>query len=292
MGEQRFANSVLAVAIAAVACCLAWSAATSRKGFPKTEAVQPSATAEGPRLQRAYPIAVQSPQLARTPNPKATTRASEPSAVRRESAESGHESSPATLRPHVAAQRPVVAAQRLSGAGSGDDGQQPNGQALLDRSLLTARSCWLEAGFSLPDCAAIVGVITARAERSGWTYERMLWAYTALDAKSPRAAFARALPDDDVPSWTRADNARWYELRAIATDALEGGTPSPCEARTSHWGGMAIASDAERANSAIAAGRWRKAKCRARLVNRFFVELAPRKQSSRSTLAAAEARPQ
>ncbi len=146
-------------------------------------------------------------------------------------------------------------------------------------ALLLARACWVEAGFSLADCAAINSVLKARAERSGWTYERMLWAYTALRRKNPRATFARKLPDGDEPTWNEADNARWSELRALAVDALAGNVPSPC-GRAVHWGGLDIPSDAERAHGAVSAGRWRRVRCNGRLLNAYFAETKPRALSA------------
>lgn len=138
-------------------------------------------------------------------------------------------------------------------------------------SLQLARACWLEATWSLSDCAAIHGVIKRRAERAGWTYERMLLAYSALDAQTDRAAVARALPDGDVPGWTAKDNGRWSNLRDVARGAIDGDVPTPCQGAT-QWGGSRLPRDHERIVRNVQAGRWRVLRCSRPTANTFLEE--------------------
>jgi hypothetical protein len=136
-------------------------------------------------------------------------------------------------------------------------------------SLQTARACFVEAGFSLPDCAAITWVIKRRAKRAGWTYERMLLAYSALDADTERAAFARQLPAGDEPTFSARENERWALLRAVARAALDGRIRSAARGAT-HWGSRTLSNDVRRAKRAIDAGRWRTIK--SHTVNAFYAE--------------------
>jgi hypothetical protein len=147
-------------------------------------------------------------------------------------------------------------------------------------SLLAARACWLEGGFSLADCAAVVHVIKRRARRAGWPFERMLVAYSAIDADNPRAAFARQLPAGAEPSWSPRENERWSMVREIAAAALDGRVSSPCRGARD-WGAPNLANDVGRAQRAIDAGKWRRIQCGTR--NRFY---GP---ASASVIAATEA---
>jgi hypothetical protein len=155
-------------------------------------------------------------------------------------------------------------ASKAGGPAAGTAGALPPEAAV---TLDLARACWVEASFSLPDCGAIRGAIARRAARAGWTFARMLHAYSALDAKSERAAFARQLPDGDEPSWEGVDNARWEELRTLA-DRVE----DPC-APAVHWGGLTLPTDHERALRAVRAGKWERVRCSAPTRNSFFREI-------------------
>ena len=151
-------------------------------------------------------------------------------------------------------------------------------------SLLAARVCFVEAETSLSDCAAITYVLRARARRSGWTFERMAHAYSALDADNDRARFARELPAGDVEEWSAATNAKWAAVRRIAARALAGHAANPCVGAR-HWGGPSLEPDSRRAAKAVGEGRWRRVQCNRPVLNAFFAEI------SRSTLSAAEAAP-
>ena len=143
-------------------------------------------------------------------------------------------------------------------------------------ALLLAHACFLEASFAAPDCAAIVYVAAKRAgcdspgdcpglERSLRRYE------LALTVDSPRARFIRALPWGDSPAWSRADNRRWAELRALVTRLLDGTEPDPCPTAR-QFGSRTLRRDRERAARAIAAGRWAYAVCSRRTLNAFYRE--------------------
>jgi hypothetical protein len=154
--------------------------------------------------------------------------------------------------------------------------------AVPARSLLAARVCFVEAETSLADCAAITYVLRARAHRSGWSFERMAWAYSALGADNDRARFARELPGGDIEEWSPQQNAEWAQVRRVALLALEGRVRNPAPHAT-HWGARNLSGDVRRAERAIEQGRWRRVP--SATLNAFYVEVRGK------TLAAAEAAP-
>jgi hypothetical protein len=110
--------------------------------------------------------------------------------------------------------------------------QAPNGA----NALLAARSCYVEAEFSEPDCRAIVAAMLLRARLRGWTFERTIIAYSAIDADTARARLARSLPDGDAREFSLRENAKWHRLRAVAAAALHRRVLTPCPGATG-WGG-------------------------------------------------------
>ena len=136
-------------------------------------------------------------------------------------------------------------------------------------AVLLAQACWLEAGWSPADCAAIAYVIRARAARRGSTFTEMLVAYSAIDADSPRATFARQLPDGDEPTWNARTNARWRQLRRHAAAVLAGNVRNPCVGARD-WGARNLPNDVRRAVKAIEAGRWRVVTCTEQTANAFY----------------------
>lgn len=139
--------------------------------------------------------------------------------------------------------------------------------AAVGAHLLAARACWLEGGWSLSDCAAIVYVLKARARRSGATLASMTLAYSALDADTPRAAFARQLPASDEPTFSARENERWAVVRAVARAALDGRVRNPAPGAR-HWGARNLPADVRRAERAVQSGRWRSIESDTR--NAFF----------------------
>lgn len=126
---------------------------------------------------------------------------------------------------------------------------------------------YLEGGFSLTDAAATVYVIKARARRAGWSFERMAWKYSALDADNDRARFARELPNGDLEEWGRAENRRWAAVRRVAALALAGRVRNPAPGAT-HWGARNLRPDVERGNRAVQEGRWERVQSETK--NAFF----------------------
>lgn len=133
--------------------------------------------------------------------------------------------------------------------------------------LRLAQACFVEGGWSVPDCATIVHIIKRRA--AGSSLEAVLWSYSALKANTPRAVLARDLPDGDFDSWSASENRAWSTIRAAATEALAGRLRSACPG-ASHWGAPDIERDVANALRAISAGRWRVAKCRQNTRNVFY----------------------
>jgi hypothetical protein len=146
------------------------------------------------------------------------------------------------------------------------DAQSPTAEPVL------GRTCWMEAGFSLNDCAAIVWVLKRQARRVGDTAADRARQYSAIKANNERAAFARQLPAGDEPTWNAATNNRWRELRKVARQALAGRIADPCDGATD-WGSPILKSDVERAMIAIEAGRWRFAVCTQKTFNVFYSEV-------------------
>jgi hypothetical protein len=112
-----------------------------------------------------------------------------------------------------------------------------NAQA-TDR-LYVAQVCFLEAGWSESDCTAMVQVAKRRASRVKRPWVSVLREYSALDGKTARAKKVLLYPDGDVPGETRAFNARWAELRAVAADLVAADVPELCRG-AEHWGGPGL----------------------------------------------------
>lgn len=127
----------------------------------------------------------------------------------------------------------------------------------------------MEAGFSLPDCAAIAYVLRARARTAGCTVAEMAMRYTALKAQNDRARFARELPRGDVEEWNRATNRLWADVRRTAALALRGRIANPTPGAR-HWGSRTLANDKRRAQRAIDGGRWETIEAETR--NAFYAE--------------------
>ncbi len=147
------------------------------------------------------------------------------------------------------------------------------GQESAPSPLLLAQSCFVEANWSHADCTAIAFVIRARSKRAGSTFTEMLVAYSAIDADSPRATFARQLPDGDEPTWNARTNARWRQLRRHAAAVLTGNVRNPCVGARD-WGARNLPNDVRRAVNAIEAGRWRVVQCEAETANAFYAEVS------------------
>jgi hypothetical protein len=143
-------------------------------------------------------------------------------------------------------------------------------------AVLAAQVCWVEAGWRLADCAAITRVLVRRAERAGWSVERMARAYSAIERDHARAAFARQLP----AGLTARELERWSLLRAVAEGALDGRISSPCRGAL-HWGGPKLAPDVRRAGRAVREGRWKRVRCSVEVANAFYAETGKRVVSAR-----------
>lgn len=134
---------------------------------------------------------------------------------------------------------------------------------------LLAQVCYVEATWRTDDCAAIVHVLVKRAERAGVPLADMAVRYSAIDADTPRARQVRTFPAGLEPRQL----AKWQRLEATAQGVLDGKVPNPCP-RASHWGSPRLKSDVRRAMSALEAGRWTRAACRAPVANAFFADRA------------------
>lgn len=107
-----------------------------------------------------------------------------------------------------------------------------------------------------------------RADKAGWTFERMLVKYTAVDAESERAAAARRYPDADVAGMGDRWNARWRRLREHAAAVLRGEVEDPCPG-SSHFNARNLPAEAARARRKREAGEWALVHCRTRVANEF-----------------------
>jgi hypothetical protein len=153
-------------------------------------------------------------------------------------------------------------------------GPDPNRIAAFPNDeLLAARACWIEASFSESDCVAIVYALSKRAQRRGWTFERMALQYTALKARNDRAARARALPAGDEASFSESENRAWARLRETAAAALERRRRNPCPGAT-QWNARLLPREAKRAVNAVEAGTWRAVLCVEPTANAFYAEAA------------------
>ena len=136
-------------------------------------------------------------------------------------------------------------------------------------ALFLAQVCWLESTWRHDDCAAVVYVLRTRAKRAGVSVVQMAHAYSAIDRKGTRAAFARALPAELTPR----ELQRWHALVEVARGALAGTVQNPCRGAT-HWGARDLPRDLKRATDAVQAGRWRVVQCATTTANAFYSEVA------------------
>lgn len=148
-------------------------------------------------------------------------------------------------------------------------GTGPANHPSVARALQLSRACWVESGFREADCAAIAFVIARRAQLAGVSFGDMLWRYSALSSRTPRARFARSLPWGNHPEKPDGWNASWQRLREHAAAVLRGEVADPCP-RAAHWGSGSVRVDRERAARAISDGRWARVRCREVVVNRFY----------------------
>lgn len=138
-----------------------------------------------------------------------------------------------------------------------------------DDTLLLARSCYLEAGFSESDCAAIFGVAQLRAARQGTTWAAVLHAYSAIDSRSARAREIRGYELDGADGMTAKTRERWGKLVLLADAIIRGERPSPCPG-SSHWASRSIVGDRERIERAVYAGRLEIVACSEVTKNTFL----------------------
>jgi hypothetical protein len=145
-----------------------------------------------------------------------------------------------------------------------------------DCLIWAARICFLEASLNLSDCAAQLWVAKKRGERVARAWTDTLAAYSSLTrSHTPRAERIKRMPWGDVPGESERFNDRWRALRELvvrfAADPTSVVDPTPA---ATHWGGMRLAADRERAERMIRAGKWKRARSvvGARLVNAFFSE--------------------
>jgi hypothetical protein len=110
-----------------------------------------------------------------------------------------------------------------------------------------------------------VSVLKRRSARAGTSIAEMAIAYSAVDADTPRAVRARAMPGN----LTARELPRWRALVATVEGVLSGRVRA-CSA--THWGSPHPSlPDHERAARAVREGRWRVVNC-GRTANRFYAE--------------------
>jgi hypothetical protein len=140
--------------------------------------------------------------------------------------------------------------------------------------LTAARACWVEAGFSRSDCAALLWVARTRAARVHRGWLPVLYRYSAIHGSGKRAQEARRFWWYDVPGKSPAFNEQWSELRDYVSRVLAGVVDTPCHG-ASHWGSRRYPTDVRRARRALKRGEWRVVECEQKTSNAFYAEVAP-----------------
>jgi hypothetical protein len=105
-----------------------------------------------------------------------------------------------------------------------------------DQLIWGARGCFLEAGWSESDCAALMWVVMKQAAIAKRPWYEVMRAYSALSAPLPRAREISAYPWGDVPGKSESFNQRWARLRELVQALAEGHHRDPCP-HAMHWGG-------------------------------------------------------
>lgn len=117
--------------------------------------------------------------------------------------------------------------------------------------LWSARSCYAEATWSKADCSALLNVIRRRSAKTGWSFLKMLKAYSVHNWKQSdhgRAALALKLNATNVvkrctgkgktreacEAFNAAWNQQWRDLVMHVVDVLGSRAEDPCPA-AEHW---------------------------------------------------------
>jgi hypothetical protein len=101
--------------------------------------------------------------------------------------------------------------------------------------LWSARSCYAEATWSQADCTALLHVIRKRALTAGWSFIRMLKAYSVKNwVQSEHGQQALALELGTNKGQSASWNSSWQKLVMHVVDVLRGRTSDPCPT-ANHW---------------------------------------------------------
>lgn len=101
--------------------------------------------------------------------------------------------------------------------------------------LWSARSCYAEATWSEADCSALLHVIRKRSSKAGWSFIKMLQAYSVknwIQSGHGKEALALQLGNNRGRSLTW--NLRWEKLVMHVVDVLRERTTDPCPT-ANHW---------------------------------------------------------
>lgn len=129
--------------------------------------------------------------------------------------------------------------------------------------LWSARSCYAEATWAEADCSALLHVIRKRATKTGWSFLRMLRAYSVKNwiqsghgvrANQLKLGFNKGLDKD----W----NYRWQQLVTHVVDVLNGRVADPCPI-ADHWAAIYYAPKSP----------MRRVACAQPMANQFWVSL-------------------
>jgi hypothetical protein len=101
--------------------------------------------------------------------------------------------------------------------------------------LWSARSCYAEATWSKPDCAALLHVIRKRTAGTSWSFLRMLEEYSVRNwVQSQHGQRALDLELGTNPLHSPAWNRRWQQLVKYVVNVLRDRAVDPCP-EANHW---------------------------------------------------------
>jgi len=99
----------------------------------------------------------------------------------------------------------------------------------------SARACYAEATWSMPDCSALLHVIRKRATKYKWPFLKMLKRYSVVNwLKSTRGMQTSAFTLSNNKHQTETWNQNWRQLVNHVVAVLADNVSDPCP-RADHW---------------------------------------------------------
>lgn len=134
--------------------------------------------------------------------------------------------------------------------------------------LWSARSCYAEATFSEADCSALLHVIRKRSAKFGWSFLKMLKAYSVknwIQSGHGQQANRLRLGVNTGKGFDKTWNESWRKLVMHVVDVINGRVQDPCPV-ADHWAALHYAPKSP----------MRRVQCESPTANQFWVTVAKR----------------